>query len=751
MKSQKGENLVVGLYFGTAERSFQESVWHAASQFRPYNPDDLVQRSQDYSIYEDMLNDDQISVCQQIKRDLVIGSGWDLMIQESEDQLMEDVLKDVEKALTEDTEIPFDDQLEGLTTGYDYGFANSEKIFKTRDDGSLTLRYLKTRHPATWLIHTDEYGNIEKFEQRGVKSTVYLETKSILHYVNAPRFGNPYGRSDLRSAYNAWFVKRQVIKYYAIYLEKASGPIPIARYDTNIPNEKVTELHNTIKSFQAKTALTIPKAVEVEFLESKTNGEAFHKAINIFNMFIGRALLIPDLLGFQGAETGGGSYQLGKSQMEVFFKHIQRRRVMLEQKINDQIIKPIVIYNWGFQEKYPKFKFRPISDDLLVELAKLWIDVVKGKVYSPNEEEINHFRKLARFPEGAVEFPAPTPAWGEETHEEENDPDPTPGSPAESGAADPKIDSEETSDADPGEAEENDDEETKEKQPKKDEAQTRKKKIELKRAYPLPIGDYHKKVDFKAIESHMDRFKSKVMNESTPIVRAIFEDLFDQIEQKKIVKDQKPERIESIKLKKLKDLKLILKRNFREAYGDAQSQAASEIMKGHYRTPLPDDKFLEFLESETFQYIGDWSYQVTKKARLAMLEAIKDGKSLSSLLDLLEDEGLSESMVSIERFARTKFTDVTNRGRLAFFNESGLVSAYQYSAILDDRTSDVCSGLDGKIFKAGTEPIPPMHFNCRSLLIPITRFEEYEADTKVGSKPIDQFIEENKGAGFPKR
>lgn len=38
--------------------------------------------------------------------------------------------------------------------------------------------------------------------------------------------------------------------------------------------------------------------------------------------------------------------------------------------------------------------------------------------------------------------------------------------------------------------------------------------------------------------------------------------------------------------------------------------------------------------------------------------------------------------------------------------------------------------------------------NCRSLLIPITKYEEYKADTKVGSKDIDKFIEDNKGEGF---
>jgi SPP1 gp7 family putative phage head morphogenesis protein len=174
-------------------------------------------------------------------------------------------------------------------------------------------------------------------------------------------------------------------------------------------------------------------------------------------------------------------------------------------------------------------------------------------------------------------------------------------------------------------------------------------------------------------------------------------------------------------------------------------------MKGNFRSPIPNEKFMEVLEQETFDYIGDWEYLVTKGARQALVEAVKDGKPLSAVIDFLETEGKDVALASLERYSRTKFTEVMNRGRLEFFEDSGVVAAYQYSAILDDRTSDICAGLHGKVFKAGSEPVPPMHFNCRSVLVPITKYEEWNADKKVGSKDIESFIEEHKGAGFPKR
>jgi NAD+--asparagine ADP-ribosyltransferase len=97
---------------------------------------------------------------------------------------------------------------------------------------------------------------------------------------------------------------------------------------------------------------------------------------------------------------------------------------------------------------------------------------------------------------------------------------------------------------------------------------------------------------------------------------------------------------------------------------------------------------------------------------------------------------------------RTKHTEVLNKGRLEFFENSGMVSGYQYSAIMDDQTSDICRGLHGKKFKVGEEPIPPMHFNCRSILIPITKFEDFKPSKTVGKIPIQDFIDENVGTGF---
>ena len=58
------------------------------------------------------------------------------------------------------------------------------------------------------------------------------------------------------------------------------------------------------------------------------------------------------------------------------------------------------------------------------------------------------------------------------------------------------------------------------------------------------------------------------------------------------------------------------------------------------------------------------------------------------------------------------------------------IYAMQYSAILDDRTTDRCLSLDGRIVKpwsvAFYEYSPPQHYNCRSVWVEILEDEEFK-------------------------
>jgi SPP1 gp7 family putative phage head morphogenesis protein len=103
-------------------------------------------------------------------------------------------------------------------------------------------------------------------------------------------------------------------------------------------------------------------------------------------------------------------------------------------------------------------------------------------------------------------------------------------------------------------------------------------------------------------------------------------------------------------------------------------------------------------------------------------QAIALGETVDDVSDRLETvQGIAET--SAERLARTALNDVGNRARLETYREnSDVIRALRFTATLDSRTSLICAGLDGQEFDLDDAdlPTPPLHPNCRSVLVPVT-------------------------------
>jgi SPP1 gp7 family putative phage head morphogenesis protein len=94
----------------------------------------------------------------------------------------------------------------------------------------------------------------------------------------------------------------------------------------------------------------------------------------------------------------------------------------------------------------------------------------------------------------------------------------------------------------------------------------------------------------------------------------------------------------------------------------------------------------------------------------------------------------------LEAIHRTEAMKAYNEGRneIMFDEDVEIVEAVQYSAILDSRTSKYCRNNNGIIVENTPEKQefiqewgPPAHTNCRSLLVPITKFEDFTESDSV--------------------
>ena len=158
------------------------------------------------------------------------------------------------------------------------------------------------------------------------------------------------------------------------------------------------------------------------------------------------------------------------------------------------------------------------------------------------------------------------------------------------------------------------------------------------------------------------------------------------------------------------------------------------------------DLSVAYLKQKSYTLAGDISAATQKVIRNILLEGIKVSKSPEdtrrAIYKALEADGmLTEEAVAealgagtvknasarIDTAIRTTSFEAINEARYSFFSDpalDGFVEALEYSAILDDRTTEICAQLNGETY--GIDDAvwstfrPPNHFNCRSILIPVT-------------------------------
>lgn len=84
-------------------------------------------------------------------------------------------------------------------------------------------------------------------------------------------------------------------------------------------------------------------------------------------------------------------------------------------------------------------------------------------------------------------------------------------------------------------------------------------------------------------------------------------------------------------------------------------------------------------------------------------------------------DGVTElSRRNASAITRTAVTHFSNQAKKAFYLENqDIIGEEVYTATLDARTTAICRSLDGRRFKVGEGPYPPLHFACRSVRIAV--------------------------------
>ena len=707
--------------------SLYQSPQYLPSYDFPYNPDPLVGNNT-YTVYDEMRDDDQIKAVVSIKKDMVVNTGWKISSENPEVvKFVTDALNRINSGLG--TDGGFDDVLRDMLSAYEYGFSLTEPVYEILD-GMWVYKTIKTRPPHSFLFDIDPRGNVTQIRQLTSTGELKLKPDIFIHHVYQMEFGNPYGKSDFRAAHEPWKAKKFVTKFFNIYLERYATPTLVGKYKPTYTSTDIRRFFDTLKSLQNNSTAVFPEEVLVDFVQpSRDSTDAYCRAIDKYNMQIARAVLVPDLLGLGGGATEGGAYALGKEHFKVFMGTIKKDRVSLERKITQRLVAPLVNVNFGQEwAESVKFEFIPFSDDNVAEYARVWADLVKSKLFEPSDDEINHFRAIVGFPQGEVVRPVKM----EPPLLPDGSINPNAGQPVEPAGGPGRPG--------PGPEEEEDEEDDEEEESVEGQAKPQNVPRQTFAFHaPRKLTTYESKLDLGRIQNDLRDADESILAPLTRTARAIYSGVIEEARNRGLLRRLDVEAVNSIQPKNLRDMNTVFKNKFTELFHEAFDEAAREVYGKEYAAKKPNPllpvKVEEVIKGESFKMVGDYSMEVTKRMKNIIVSGIKDSAGEGAIVALLRDEAKSFTENWLATVVRTKTTEVYNTARRSFWetdeNAKKLIVAYQFSAILDDRTSDICSDLDGKIFEVDDEINriqPPLHFNCRSLLVPVTKFEEYEPD-----------------------
>lgn len=115
---------------------------------------------------------------------------------------------------------------------------------------------------------------------------------------------------------------------------------------------------------------------------------------------------------------------------------------------------------------------------------------------------------------------------------------------------------------------------------------------------------------------------------------------------------------------------------------------------------------------------------VARDVRQTVQAGIVEGQTSQKIAKDVRAMVGSRSKRQAETLVRTVTNHVGNQARQSFYEEnSDLIEAEEFVATLDNRTTIVCAGNDGKQLPVGQGPVPPLHYNCRSVRVAVLKKE----------------------------
>jgi phage gp29-like protein len=254
-----------------------------------------------------------------------------------------------------------DGVLDNMLDAPGYGFSLQELQFDV-SMGQANLIDIKDC-PQELFLFGDRFqpqiGNLQFLDSPYASTGVEVPEQKFLVYSHRPRSRNRMGRPLLRSVFwSSWF-KRNIQRLWVRYAEKGPGTAVVKYSDANNAADKqlAAELAQALID---EVAVGVPEGFEYDekllTIARSQDPAVYEHFYSFMQLDIARRIQGETLTSF-GGEGGKGTQALGKVHSETKDTRAIRLCKALQSVINWQLIRPMVLWNYGPNVPMPSWQY----------------------------------------------------------------------------------------------------------------------------------------------------------------------------------------------------------------------------------------------------------------------------------------------------------------------------------------------------------------------------------------------------------
>src|SRR3990170_6793841 len=371
-----------------------------AEHIGQYNPDEIS-----IDTYNKMRMNAQIAAGLKVIKLPIIGQQWTTVCDD----------KDIAEFIDQLLRPLWYNLLTSTLSAVDFGFAAHEIVYDI-EDISLNRKYenkpfyngkavvwkkFKSLYPDTVTIKLDEKENFNGIVQKWVGKDVILpvEKSFIFTHDKGDSFGNLFGVSRMKPAYDVWFFWINLCQFMMRYFERKGTPptiIGFPLWQTKDGTDHADIALEIGKALQGESVVAVPsttyentpKKWTVDYLLDDKRGEMFISALTFFENKILRAMFVPERTITQDSSSKAGSYSLSQTHADMFLLGEEALLVDIENQVNKYVIRRLVEYNFGAKAPECYIKIERITEARKGFLKDVFMEMIKNGSAIPAAREI---------------------------------------------------------------------------------------------------------------------------------------------------------------------------------------------------------------------------------------------------------------------------------------------------------------------------------------------------------------------------